>query len=242
MSTELTERASEIIKKAQMPNRHTFYQLQKFVIGKEPTGQAQLWQIVRELEVRLETVESYRKDLEDAEDNLELFDLKIERLDRDIRMFAEVSKEDNPLVDLDIKEREINIRKLQREKESLVKAAQKVNKKMTASLEEMHFLVQAFDAIVAQIGEMKPLDDEAAQREMWNEKLLEEFNLRILLQRPLDPELVKTIMCLHDEAVVKQHLTRTLEAKQRAMIEQAAEQQKLQRPQVEAKAKVSGNG
>lgn len=242
MSTELTERAAEIIKKAQMPNRHTFYQLQKFVIGKEPTGQAQLWQIVRELEVRLETVESYRKDLEDSEDNLELFDLKIERLDRDIRMFAEISKEDNPVVDLDIKEREINIRKLQREKESLVKAAQKVNKKMVASLEEMHFLVQAFDAVVGQIGEMKPLDDEAAQREMWNEKLLEEFNLRILLQRPLDPELVKTIMCLHDGATVKQHLTKALEAKQQAMIAQGAEQQKLQKPKVEVKAKVGANG
>lgn len=242
MSIELTERVEEILKKAQMPNRHTFYQLQKFVIGKEPTGQSQLWQIVRELEARMETVYCYRKDLADAEDNLELFDLKIERLDREIRMFAGISEEDNPVVDLDIKEREINIKKLQREKESLAKAARQVNKKLTATLEEMHFLVQAFDAIVEQIGEMKPLDDEAAQREMWNEKLLEEFNLRILLQRPLDPELVRTIMCLHDGAVVKQHLTKTLEAKQRAMIEQAAEQQRLQKPQVEVKAKVSANG
>jgi len=242
MSIELTERVEEILKKAEMPNRHTFYQLQKFVIGKEPTGQAQLWQIVRELEARLETVHSYRKDLADSEDNLELFDLKIERLDREIHFFATISKEDNPTIDLDIKEREINIRKLQREKELLAKAAQKVHKKLQSVLEEMHFLVQAFDAIVDQIGEMKPVDDEAAQREMWNEKLLEEFNLRILLQRPLDPELVKTVMCLHDEAPVKQHLTKVLEARQRQMIEAGAQQQKLQRPQVQPKAKVSANG
>ena len=240
MSTEeLTTRVKEILKKVNLPDRHSFFQLERFVIGKEPTGQAQLWQIARELEARHETIDTYTKDLQDAEDNLELFDVRIERMDREIKELARLIPEQTGC-DLDIKEREINIRKLQRDKDSLVKSAQKVKKKFEYLLEETNFLVGAFDSVIAQLGETKPLDDREAQQEMWNEKLLEEFNLRILLQRPLDPELVKTIMCLPEGSSVKTHLTKSLEAQQHQMMTKAAEQQRLVKPQVEPKARVSG--
>lgn len=228
MSTELLQHVDEVLKQAAMPDRHTYFQLEKFNIGKEPTAQAQLWQIARELQVRRDTIDAYDKDLKDAEDNLELFDIKIERLNREIRQEAEAN---STFTDLNIQEREINIRKLQREKEALVKAARKVNEKRKYYLEEMAFLLTGFNKILSQVGEMKPLDDEQSQKEMWNQKLLEEFNLRILLQRPLDAELVKTIMCLHDEAPVKRHLTKVLEIRQQGM---------MPRPQVEPQAKIVG--
>lgn len=239
MSTEIIEKANEILKNLELPDRHSFFQLQKFVIGKEVTGHAQLWQIVRELQARKETVDCYKKDLANAEDDLELFDVRIERLNREIRDIAKLDLEEPNYSDLDIKEREINIRKLQREKEALVQSAQKVNKKLKYILEEMNFFTIAHDAVVAQLGEVKPLDDEQAQKEMWNEKLLEEFNLRILLQKPLDPELVKTIMCLDNDASVKQHLTKALNARQNDMIAQGkAQQRKLLQPRVEPQARV----
>jgi DNA repair exonuclease SbcCD ATPase subunit len=241
MSTEeLLTKAQEILNKVKLPDRHSFFQLEKFVIGKEPTGNAQVWQIVRELDARHETVDAYKKDLADAEDNLELFDLRIERVDIEIRELAKLDLEEPSVRDLDIKEREINIRKLKREKEALIKASQKVKKKFEYVLEEMNFLVSAFDSVVAHLGnDIKPLDDREAQQEMWNEKLLEEFNLRILLQRPLDPELVRTIMCLPDGSSAKGHLTKMLEAKQQQMMEMGAKQKKLVQPQVEPKARVS---
>lgn len=239
MSTEIIKKANEILKNLELPDRHSFFQLQKFVIGKEVTGHAQLWQIVRELQARKETVDCYKKDLANAEDDLELFDVRIERLNREIRDIAKLDLEEPNYSDLDIKEREINIRKLQREKEALVQSAQKVNKKLKYILEEMNFFTIAHDAVVAQLGEVKPLDDEQAQKEMWNEKLLEEFNLRILLQKPLDPELVKTIMCLDNDASVKQHLTKALNARQNDMIAQGkAQQRKLLQPRVEPQARV----
>jgi len=239
MSTELIAKTNEILEKVELPDRHSFFQLQKFVIGKEVTGHAQLWQIVRELQSRKETVDCYGKDLKDAEDNLELFDLRIERMDREIHTLAKIETEEPVEIDLDIKEREINIRKLQREKQALVQSAQKVNKKLKYILEEMDFLTRAYDAVVAQLGDIKPLDDEQAQKEMWNEKLLEEFNLRIILQKPLDPELVKTILCLDDDSSVKQHLTEALEARQKNMIAQGkAQQKKLQQPKVKPQARV----
>lgn len=214
---ELLVKVEEVLQAANLPERHSFYQVAKFIIGKEVTPQAQLWQIVRELQARKETVESYRKDLLDAEDNLELVDIKIERLSREIR---EESKQEGVFTDLNIQEKEINIKKLQRDKQSLILSARKVNYRLKGTLEEMNFLLGAYEQIVAQVGPTKPFDDEEAQKEMWNEKLLEELNLRFLLQRPLEPELAKTIMCLHDNAPVKNSLTRLLEFKQQHLKQQ----------------------
>ena len=84
MSTELIEKVNLILEKANMPDRHTFFQIEKFIIGKETTVQAKLWAIIRELQARQETVTQFNNDLHDCEDNLELFDVKIYRLDREI--------------------------------------------------------------------------------------------------------------------------------------------------------------
>lgn len=233
---ELMIKTEEILTNTSLPDRHSMFQLEKFVIGKEPTGHAQLWQIVREMEARKETIEAFNKDLADTEDNLELFDLKIERLNREIRYLSNQATE---FVDLEIQERDINIRKLQREKEALVVAARKLKRKLGCVLEELAFFIKAYEAVTRQIGEVKPLDDEQAQREMWNEKLLEEFNLRILLQRPLDPELVRTIMCLPNDTNVKQQLVKVLEARQHQMISRGAEQGKLNKPQATPQARVT---
>jgi len=231
LSTELIEKIEMILNKVDLPDRHTFFQLEKFVIGKEPTAQAQLWQIVREMQARVETVDSYRKQLEDAEDNLELFDIRIERQNRVLRSEA---KDKNEYTDLNSQEYEINIRKMQRDKESLILSARKVNKKLRCVLEELSFLASAYDKIVNNYEKIKPLDDDEAQREMWNEKLLEEFNLRVILQRPLEPEFVRTVLCLGDDSTVKQHVVKLIDNIQKKMIEQAKP------PQVETKAKVAG--
>ena len=231
MSVELIEKVQTILNKSDLPDRHTFFQLEKFVIGKEPTAQAQLWQIVREMQARLETVDSYRKQLEDAEDTLELFDIKIERQNRAIRQEATSSHE---YTDLNLQEYEINIRKLQRDKDSLVLSAIKVKNKLKCILEELAFLTAGYEKIVKNYGEMKPLDDDEAQREMWNEKLLEEFNLRVVLQRPLEPEFVRTVLCLSDESPVKKHVIKMIENIQKKMLAQSSP------PQIETKANITG--
>ena len=214
---ELIVKSDEILKKADMPDRHSFFQIEKFIIGKETTVHAQLWQIVREIQARVETFDSLQRQLEDAEDNLELLDLQIERKSREIKM---LSSQEAEMIDLEIQEREINIRKLQREKKSLIDSCKKVRNKFKSLLEELSFLVTGYEKIIAVHGEMKSFDDDQAQRDMWNEKYLEEFNLRVILQRPLDPDFVKSVMCLGDDAPVKQHMTKMISNVQRQMIEQ----------------------
>lgn len=231
------EKVDSILKKSEMPDRHTFFQIEKFLIGKEPTGQAQLWQIVRELEARKETIENYKKQLEDAEDELELFDIRIERLDRKIRKFANAEEGNNDLI---IRECEINIRRLQRDKECLIKSAKKVQKKSKNLMEEMSYLVHGYEKLIKVVGEMKPMDDEQAQREYWNEKLLEEFNLRTIFNRGIDPEFAKTVLAIDADLPVKQHMERLVKHIQLRMLEQGKEPKRLAEPKVEALAKAKG--
>jgi len=215
MSTDILLKVDEILEKANMPDRHTFFQIEKFIIGKEPTAQAQLWAIIRELQSRKESVYQLNKDLKDCEDNLELIDIKIERLDLSIKKQSKNNDEESLL---NIKEFEINIRKLEREKESLILSAQKVNKKVNNIIEEIDFLLKGYEKITSNYENLKQVDDEQSQKDMWNEKLLEEFNLRIILQRPLDPEFVKTVLCLNDDAPVKIQLISLIENIQKKII------------------------
>ena len=232
MSRELVEKMNRILKETELPERHTFFQIEKFIIGKEPTHQGQLWQIVRELKARQESVENIERDLEQAEDDLELFDIKIERLNREM-----LKKE--VLTDLDIKELELGIKKLRREKKALEKSTEKARQTMKYALEEVNYLIAGYERLLKEVGKVKPIDDEQAQAELWNEKLLEQFNLRILLKNPIDSELVKTIMALDDNTPVKKHVAAILHRSQQRMLAelQASEQVLVQapvRPKIEA--------
>lgn len=235
MSTDLIEKVDSILEKVKLPERHSFFQIEKFMVGKEPTAQSQLWAIVRELEARRDTMEAYKKDLADAEDSIELFDIKMERISRAIR---EEAKNEGIYTDLNIQENEINIRKLQRDKDALIKAARKVNEKLKYLMEEMAYLLTGYEKIVSKFGEMKPFDDEQSQREMWNEKLLEEFNLRVIFQRPFDPEFVRTVMCLHDEAPVKKNVVSLIDNIQKKMIADRSSEAK--KPSISLVPKITG--
>jgi hypothetical protein len=232
------EKVDAILAAADIPDRHSFFQIEKFIIGKEVTGQAQLWAIVRELRARRETVEQHHRDLSDAEDNLELLEIKVHRAERMIRRLAEDKDGSGPDQDLNIQELEINIRKLQREKESLIAAARKATKRLRSVVEEINYLAAGYEQIVEKVGGMKPFDDEASQKEMWNERLLEDFNLRAILQRPLDPEFVKTVLSLHDDAPVKKQVVAIVENIQKKMI--ADKRAVAPRPAVEVRPKVTG--
>lgn len=233
---DIEKKVENILEKFEIPDRHSFFQIEKFMIGKEPTGQSQLWAITRELEARKETIESYTRDLHDAEDNIELLDIKIERMEQQIK---NIKSKDDIDSSLNIRELEINIRKTIREKESLIKSARKVGKKFKYTLEEMAFLADGYEKIVEKIGEIKPFDDENSQKEMWNEKLLEDFNLRVILQRPIDPEFVKTVMCIHDDASVKKHIISLIDNIQKKMI--VEKQSQFKTPQITSKTNVTGN-
>lgn len=218
MSSELREKIETILEKIEIPERHSYFQIEKFIIGKEVTIQGQLWQIIRELKARKETVDSYIEQLENAVDELELLDIKIEKHQIKRKELILEKKEDaDQVLNLNIREIEINIKKLERQKSNLNNSIENVKKKIKFTLEESRFFASAFEEL-EKIEKVKSLDDREAQVEFWNEKLLEEFNLRVLLRTSLDPEFIKTIMALNDEAPVKKHVTSMLQQIQKNMI------------------------
>lgn len=221
MSSELLDKVNAIVEKSDIPERHTFFQIKNFIIGKEYTVQGQLWQIVRELKARRDNVEALELQIADSEDNVALIDIRIERLCSHIDVHSDYDAL------LRAKEHEIALRKLDREKMALQKNVNSLKAKLKYLLEEVVFFTGAFDSL-SKVEPMKPMDDVGAQKQYWNEKLANHLNLRLLLKNPLDTEFVNTILALDDDAPVKQHMLGILDKVQKLMIKERDRQLSLE--------------
>jgi hypothetical protein len=204
MSSELTEKLKNILKD-DIPNRHSFFQLDHFIIKKEPTIQAQLWQCLRELRTRNETIEKIKLEIEETKDRLELLNIQEKK-----GLVAWDQQEATEEMDkLYKRELEINVRQLKRQRIACEHSIADLEKKLSETLEETEYFVNTFEEL-SKIEELKPFDDPKAQQEYWNERLRNELNMRILLKHPIDIELAKTILSLNDATPIKRELTKIL--------------------------------
>lgn len=195
-------------------NRHSYFQLKYFVIGKEPTLQAQMWQCLRELQARKETIDSIALEIEDVKDQLELLELR-----KDKQALPPWNTENYQGYDLDNvteKEKEIMLRRWERQKTSLQKTLKQLENRQKFALQEARFFMQAFESL-EKVEPMKDYDDLETQQEYWNEVISQKINLKMLLQQPLDTELVQTALSLHDNASVKVQITQLLDRQQQQM-------------------------
>jgi len=78
MSTEIMERINKILEN-ELSERHSYFQLKYFVIGKEPTLQGKMWQCIRELRSRKDSLDSTEIQNHELNDKKELIDIKIEK-------------------------------------------------------------------------------------------------------------------------------------------------------------------
>lgn len=204
-------------------NRHSYFQLKYFVIGKEPTLQAQMWQCLRELQARKETLDSITLEIEDVKDQLELLDLEIDE-EWDFDKDAPPTEKQKIL---DAKS-SIMLRRLERQKTSLQKTLKQLENRHKFALQEARFFMQAFESL-EKVEPMKDFDDLEAQQEYWNEVIAQKINLKMLLQQPLDTELVQTALSLHGNAPIKVQITQLLDRQQQqiAYIREKQKQEKL---------------
>lgn len=228
MSNELIQKAEKILKSVEIPERHSFFQIEKFMIGSQPTGQSQLWQIVKEIKARMENVESLTLQIEDTKDTVDELGIKANMAFNDNTNQPKTGHND----DLTVALRKIEIKKLNRLKQSAQSSIEKLEKKVKYIMEEVNCLVSGFEALTERVGQIKAWDDPQAQKEMWNEKFLEEFNLRVILKRPLDTDLVKNILALDDDAPVKRNIVGLIEKIQQQMIIEQT------RPRIEQNAQI----
>jgi hypothetical protein len=186
--------------------RHSYFQMKYFIIGKEPTVQAQLWKCLRELKVKKDAMDSIYLEMEDLKDQIELLTIHIEREEIQYT-FTDVSN--TKLIDLANQEKAIKIRQNQRKERILKSALAKCEENLKYLEQETRFFIQTYEAL-EKIEPLKDYDDEIAQKEYWNEKLSQEVGLKILLQQPIDIEVAKTVLALHDDAPIKLRVVKLL--------------------------------
>jgi len=187
-----------------VPERHSFFQLRYFVIGKEPTTQAKMWQCLREIKARNESLDALTLELEEQNDLLELLDLEEEMLNLTV---FEGDKEE--IKEIKEKENRIKIKKTKRKKKTTISNIAQLLSRKKYIEEELEFFLEMLKSL-EKIEPLKSLDDANAQKEYWSEKLTQKLNLKMLLGGQLESELVETIVALPDDMNIKKQVLNTL--------------------------------
>ncbi len=180
------------ILKNEVIERHSYFQLKNFLIGKEPTVQSRLWRCVREIKIRQDSIDSINLETEDIKDDIELMLIKIKDLT------SNNSESDSSI-------RNIKIRKLNRKIHSFEKRMYDLTQKLKNLVEECDFLANCFYEL-EKTEKLKTFDDQEEQQKYWDSKLQEELNIKLFTGVPLDSELVKTIFSLDKSSKVKNNL------------------------------------
>jgi hypothetical protein len=216
MDPKKNEEISEILNNS-IPQRHSFFQLRYFVIGKEPTNQAKMWQCLRELESRKDSIESLSLEYEEQKDVLELLDieenmLKLTKLDgqnEEIKLLKE-------------KELKIKIKKIKRQKKAIKSNIIQLLSKKKYIEEEIDFFLEMFKAI-EKVEKLRPLDDVEAQKNYWSEKLTQKLNLKMLSGGQIESDLIETIVALPDDMNIKKQMIKTLAFRQEQIVKKLEE-------------------
>jgi hypothetical protein len=176
-------------------------------LGKELTTQAKLQKCLREIDARRSSLKSMNLGIEEAEDEGKIIDLKTAALEK--------KKAKN---ELDREYKSIQKRKLARKKDSLLDSIQEMKKKLRETEEEMSFFMSAYQQL-EKIEPLRRYDDPESNAQFWNENFAQELQLRILLQKPLDLELVKCILALDEQSSTRREMIGILEQIQNQTIE-----------------------
>lgn len=200
-------------------DRMTMFQLKHFVVGKEFTVQAKLWRCLQEMQSRRTDLKNLKLEIEETNDRIALIDIEIRRLSNSLAADHRPELTGVPLDGEDIEELNIKIRQATRRQEALRDTLESLTKKRAQTRREAQFFVQEFQNLGGK-SVLKSMDDPEAQLEFWNENYKQKLNMALLLQKPLDPELVRLILCLQDDAPIKQQTVRLLEQIQSRAIEQ----------------------
>jgi hypothetical protein len=194
-----TDRMTQIDKilENEIVNRSSFFQLQHFIIGMQPTTQSKLWQCLRELKRKRDAINYIKLEIEEMNDNIALAEIDIEKIEKSVTLHT--------IDPLYIKEKEINLRKAQRKIDASKSSLKDLEKRSKEELEEASFYAKAFVFLNEQ-EPLRPFDDPGVQRDYWNEKLTQDLNLSLIFKRPISLEVVKSIFALNDDAPIKKEL------------------------------------
>lgn len=183
--------------KNDMADRHSYYQLKYFLVDSEPTHQARLWQCLREMRSRRDTINSICLELEDARDRIAINQAKAEIAAEKAERACNGDKKSPEARIAAAKARMAERRSLAAEKR-----AGDLSKRLRNVLEEARFLVETFKQMGG-TDALKDWDDPQVQKEYWDAKLGDEVRRRIVAGQGMDSTLIGTVEHLHKDAKVR---------------------------------------
>jgi len=203
---------SRILEK-NLPQRHSYFQLRYFVIGKEPTNQSKMWQCLREIKTRKESLDSIELEVQEQIDALELKEIE----EKVLRMESPMASSNLEVSELRGKEKEIKLRKVKRQKKAAKSNIIQLLSRKKYIEEELSFFLEMFKAL-EKTEPLKDLDDLEAQKAYWSEKLAQKLNMKMLLGGQLESELVETIVALPDDMEIKKRILSTLAMRHESIV------------------------
>jgi len=201
--------------KHEVVQRHSYFQLKYFLIGKEPTNQAKMWQCLRELKTRRESLSSIELEMEETKDKIELLNISTEKIQGEMDYTSDLP---NYKLKFLKKECEIKIRQIERQKKAAQDNLFQLIERKKWIEEESKFFLETFKNI-EKIEPLMNFDDLDAQKQYWGEKLAQKLNLKLISTGQIDSELIETIIALPDEIPVKQNTLNMLNTRHNKLLE-----------------------
>lgn len=201
----------KILEQREPIDRHTFFQFRHFLLENEPTIQAKMQCCLRELKSRRTSLDNINLEVEDLKDRNVLLEIDIDKTltENNVDKFGiDLGGKELEIFKL---EKDIELKQMSRKKFANDKQIKELQKKFNAIAEECQFFIEAFKQL-NQTEELKPWDDLEVQKEYWNEKLGRDFRIMLLLRKPLDLELIKAVLNLHDDSSTKKQVLQLLES------------------------------
>lgn len=214
----LLSQIDEVLKN-EVASRHSYFQLKYFLIGKEPTNQGKMWQCLRELKTRRESLYSLELEVEETKDRLELLDIKVEKIKNPQTMSQFGIDTPDELTDLGKREQAVKLRQSERQRKAILASLESLVERKKWLEEESKFFLETFKSI-QKVEPLKAFDNIDAQKQYWGEKLAQKLNLKMLTSNALDSELVETIVALPDDVPLKKQTLTTLNVRHAQMVAQ----------------------
>jgi hypothetical protein len=211
-NTNILKQMNDILN-YEMAERHSYFQMKYFIVNKEPTTQSKMWQCLREIKSRYESLQALDLEIDESKDNLELIDININKM---IAIYDKKVSMGKPSDSLKISE--IKLRKAKRQRVMADKNIETLVKKKKNLEEEANFFVLSFRNLEV-VEPLKDYDDLESQKQYWGEKLLQKINLKMLLQSQVDTELIETVLALPDDIPIKGQTVKNLDSMHKKMIQ-----------------------
>ena len=215
----------------EMAERHSYFQMKYFIVNKEPTTQSKMWQCLREIKSRYESLQALDLEIDESKDNLELIDININKM---IAIYDKKVSMGKPSDSLKISE--IKLRKAKRQRVMANKNIETLVKKKKNLEEEANFFVLSFRNLEV-VEPLKDYDDLESQKQYWGEKLLQKINLKMLLQSQVDTELIETVLALPDDIPIKGQTVKNLDSMHKKMIQMKSQAEQA----ISQKQELNGN-